>query len=340
MRGAESPSAERQNARRISAVSPSFDGSVPGTNLTDDEQVTRRAVVSCVIACLLAAVSALVLPTREAASWRETFSPQLLAPSGADAVGVRRTLLGTGADDPWNPGHQRVVMVDIHYPASAGEHPLRHYLRSQHMSELAMLAWAPSHERRLGLHEDEVNWLFITHSYEWAPPRHGNFPVIVISAPEDGMRTSLTALAEDLAGHGFIVVTVDHPYDAPVVELWPTREVIEAGDAEREPTDQAADRARANDLAAVADGIAALDDEIDNVIAPECVLVVSGDLQDQAAALTDEPMIEAQISAHYPRVARTLGTIPSLAQSEHEFRVKSAGFRNTVASLLAQDPRC
>lgn len=302
--------------------------------------MSTRSLASIVIAGLLAAVSVLILPDRQAASWREPFSPQLLAPSGDHAVGVRRLRLETGADDPWNPGHPRVVMVDIRYPAAAGEHPLRRYARSQYMSELAMLAWAPDHEKRLGLRKGEVNWLFVTHSHQWAPARGGRFPVIVISAAEASLRTSYTSLAEDLASHGFITVTVDHPYDAPVVELWPTREVIEASDAERELTREAAATARGHDAAAVADRVAALDEEIGDVVAPECTVVVSGDLREQLSALTDEPMIEAQIAARYPRAAEALGASPTTARPERDFRVESADFRDALVERLAQDPGC
>lgn len=297
-------------------------------------------MVSSVVACVLAAMSVLILPSLPAASWRESFSPRLLEPVGADVVGVRRTRLDTGADDPWNPGHPRVVMVDIHYPAAAGQHPLHRYMLSKDMTELAMLAWAPDHERSLGLHEREVNWLFNTHSHEWAPPRGGRFPVIVISAPLGGMRTSYTTLAEDLASHGLIAVTVDHPYDSPAVELWPTREVIEADDAERELTRPAADTARADDLAAVASRLAALDEEIERVIAPECTVVVSGNLQDQVAALTDDPMIEIQIEARYPRTARALGPLPSLAKAERDYRLNSAEFHAALAQRMTLDPEC
>jgi Platelet-activating factor acetylhydrolase, isoform II len=302
--------------------------------------VSFRAIAPSVIACFLAAMSALTLPELPASPWRPAFSPRLLEPSGIHDVGVRRTRLDTGADDPWDPGRTRVLMVDVHYPAAEGEDPLGYYALSQYMSELGMLAWSPDHERHLGLREGEVNWLFRTHSHEWAPPRDGRFPVIVISAPEAGMRTSFTTLAEDLASHGFIAVTVDHPYDAPAVELWPTREVIEPGDAERQLPDAAADPARAADVAAVADRVAHLDPEIGEVVASECVVVVSGDLEERVAALTDEPMIEAQIAARHPRTASALGTIPSLAEAERRFRVEGADLRDALAARLAQDPGC
>jgi hypothetical protein len=300
------------------------------------ERMSIRAVVPSVIACLLAVISVLVLPSQEIPSWRASFSPRLVEPSGGNDVGVRRMRVETGADDPWNPGSPRVVMVDIHYPAVAGEHPLRQYQLARYLTEEAMLAGAPDRERRLGLRAGEVNWMFTTHSHEWAPVREGQFPAVVISASQRGVRTSLTSLAEDLASHGLIVVTVDHPYDAPLVDLWPTREVVDADDAERELTGRAADAARAADVAAVADRLATLDEEIEPAIAPRCVVVLTRDVRDDVAAATDDPMVEAQISARYPRTAEKLGALPSPAQAERDFRARSADVREVLAERLTK----
>src|SRR5262249_31891755 len=62
-----------------------------------------------------------------------------------------------------------------------------------------------------------------THSFQGAPvarpPRHAGWPVIVFS-PGDGMaRSALTDIAEDLAGHGFVVAGIDHTHDAGEVEF-------------------------------------------------------------------------------------------------------------------------
>ncbi|MDA2804370.1 hypothetical protein [Nocardiopsis suaedae] len=303
--------------------------------------MSTRHLAAVAVACLAAAASILILPGRPEAVWREPFSPGLIDPTGPEAVGVRYTRLDTGADDPWRPGDSRVVMADIRYPAADGEHPLRHYGRSQHMAELAMLAWSPDHEERLGLRSGEVNWLFTTHAHRYAPPRHGSFPVVVMGAPPDGMRSSLTALAEDLASHGFVVVTVDHPYDAPYVELWPTRELVESTDAPRRLEEEQRHSARQADLAAVAGQVRELDDEVAPVMALECTIVVSDDLARRAASLTDDPMVEAQIAARYPRVNDALGdSLPSEAAAEDRFRTGSAGFRAALTRQVTRGGDC
>lgn len=302
--------------------------------------MTTRPLAAIVVACLAAAASILALPGRPAASWHEPFSPHLPRPTGVEAVGVRYAQLDTGRDDPWNPGHTRKVMVDVRYPADDGKYPLRYYGRSQHLTEHAVLAWAPHHEERLGLREGEVNWLFVTHARRWAPPRHGSFPIVVLGAPRGGMRSSHTALAEDLASHGFVVVTVDHPYDVPYVDLWPTREVVEPRDAPRELSRAEARTARDADLAAVARRVADLDEELAPVMAAGCTIVVSGAPAGRADRLTDDAMVHAQIAARYPRVARDDGAFPSEAAATATFRRGSAGLRAALEGRSWRDGSC
>jgi hypothetical protein len=186
------------------------------------------------MALLLAGITMLVLPSHgNTSGWKDSYNPALPAPGGSYAVGVRRTrLLEAGRPDPWRPDTEREVMVDIHYPADSGPRPLEQYYVSAAMTELGSLAWAPDEEWRLGLVSDEVNWLFRTHSHEWAPPAAGRFPILMLSTPPGLLRTSFTGLAAELARHGYVVVSVDHPYDAPVVEFFPTRRVVRATDAQ------------------------------------------------------------------------------------------------------------
>jgi dienelactone hydrolase len=49
--------------------------------------------------------------------------------------------------------------------------------------------------------------------------RPGGWPLILFSHGRNGNRTNLTAVAEDLASHGFVVVGVDHTYDSFAVQF-------------------------------------------------------------------------------------------------------------------------
>ena len=56
--------------------------------------------------------------------------------------------------------------------------------------------------------------------------RRGGWPVVLFS-PGFGVERELYAgLVEDLASHGYVVVSIDHPHDAGVVEFPDGRVVI------------------------------------------------------------------------------------------------------------------
>ncbi|WP_433132870.1 hypothetical protein ACQPWW_14310 [Micromonospora sp. CA-240977] len=228
----------------------------------------RRQLTSALVAFLLAGIAMMVLPRHgDTAGWRATFSPVLPPPTGEHDVGVRRMRL-TDHDrrDPWRPDSDRTVMVDVHYPADAGPRPLAHYAVAPVLTEFGQLAWAPGEERRLGLLPDEVNWMFRTHSHEWAPPARGSFPVLVGSPPPGLMRSAYTGIAEELASRGYVVVTVDHPYDAPVVDLYPTRRVIEPTDAVATVGRLDADTTRVSDIEYVTRQLSGLDRQVSRVM--------------------------------------------------------------------------
>lgn len=56
--------------------------------------------------------------------------------------------------------------------------------------------------------------LITTHAAKNVPAQDGGFPLIIFSHGLGGMRTQNTALIEELSSHGYIVVAMDHPFDA------------------------------------------------------------------------------------------------------------------------------
>ncbi len=153
-------------------------------------------------------------------------------------------------------------MVDVHYPATRKSLPLEHYYLSNAATELGILEWAPKQEKRLGLVPNEVNWQFRTHGHEWAPVADGRYPVVILSAAPDRMRSSYRGLAEDLASHGYVVVSIDHPYDSAVVEFYPKRRVVEPEDATADVPRDVADETRVRDIEYVAAHLADIDAEV------------------------------------------------------------------------------
>lgn len=121
--------------------------------------------------------------------------------------------------DPFAPTSQdRALMVQLWYPAvHADRYPTAPYM--------------PTAAAR---YEDQASKLpagtvesIRTHGHLGAPiaPARSSWPIVLFS-PGSGMSRSLyTTLVEDIASHGYIVVAIDHPYDADVVEF-PDRHLV------------------------------------------------------------------------------------------------------------------
>ncbi|WP_328392254.1 alpha/beta hydrolase family protein [Nocardia sp. NBC_00416] len=138
-------------------------------------------------------------------------------PTGTEAVGVVDLhLVDASRLDPYSPADPRELMVSIWYPATdvAGV-PVRPWL-SPGVAQVyadSLIQVGASPEKR----------------WAWAPGHGGvgaaaevsggRRPVVVFS-PGSGMPRELsTAQAEDLAGHGFVVVTMSHTYDSSATEF-------------------------------------------------------------------------------------------------------------------------
>ncbi|MGY1982142.1 alpha/beta hydrolase family protein [Nocardia gipuzkoensis] len=134
----------------------------------------------------------------------------VLPPPGGDlAVGQTALhLVDEARADPFQPQQRRELMVSVFYPAGQiVPHPQAHYLSSE---------LVPSLEKQLGIQLPGL----LTSSYTDAPALEGaRYPVLLYSSGAGDSRLYGTGLAEDLASRGYVVVTIDHPYEASVVEF-------------------------------------------------------------------------------------------------------------------------
>lgn len=131
----------------------------------------------------------------------------LPAPTGPYSIGTTvwtvidqaRPELFTG------PGHPRTLTVQAWYPSAQAPGRVEPYLRDRRTFD-AMLDYA--HAPR---------WLLRylaatpTHATTDAPPAEGRFPVVFFATGNMGYRGSNTVQVEELASHGFVVVTFDQP---------------------------------------------------------------------------------------------------------------------------------
>jgi len=123
---------------------------------------------------------------------------QLPAPTGPYQVGTQvRHFVDDSRREPALPERARELMVQIWYPAATSGGEQAAY-RERATTSVTSAQFA----------------LVKTHALVGPPlasvqPR---YPVLIYEPSWDGMRTENTALSEELASHGYIVVGIDHPY--------------------------------------------------------------------------------------------------------------------------------
>lgn len=151
------------------------------------------------------ALLALVLAASPVAAVTQLSLPP---PTGPTKVGtVTLHLVDRSRPEPWVAGvPARELMVQLWYPART----TRGYPRADWVSPGVAARINPP---------DSGFALPVTHGHVGAPPAPGRHPVVLYSPGFGLERTGNTALVQDLASHGYVVVTIDHTYDAQHVEF-------------------------------------------------------------------------------------------------------------------------
>ncbi|MBN6041352.1 lipase [Amycolatopsis sp. 195334CR] len=123
-------------------------------------------------------------------------------PSGRHAAGrVTLRLVDWSRPDPWVPEQPyRELMVSLWYPSDGGGRPAL-YLRQGAAASVEGCDFTG-----VGLHTEEG-----------AAVLRGEKRPVLLFSPDFGLPRDLcTTLAEDLASHGYVVVTIDHTYETAV----------------------------------------------------------------------------------------------------------------------------
>ncbi|MGP3975700.1 alpha/beta hydrolase family protein [Streptomyces sp. 8N114] len=185
------------------------------------------------------AAAALVLPTGSGvarAAGGGGFTLRLPAPTGPHRVGVTTLhMTDRSRRDPWQPESDRELMVSVLHPArDVHGYPVAPQMTAraaQSFQELAPL-FHPE------LPKTGVDWAAtMAHARTGAPVRTGRRPVLLYSPGGGDPRTLGTSVAEELASHGCVVVTIDHPGDATEVEFpdGSVRTTVFRGDPRTDP---------------------------------------------------------------------------------------------------------
>ena len=138
-------------------------------------------------------------------------TPYLPEPTGPCPAGITSLYLtDTSRPDPWAPGvNVRELMVSLWYPATPSDGRRARYMTPAE-SELQLTSRGIT-----GVSHDALSTTR-TNAVSDATPagRQRALPLVVLSPGFTNPRSTLTALAEDLASHGYVVAGIDHTYES------------------------------------------------------------------------------------------------------------------------------
>ncbi|MGI5221699.1 alpha/beta hydrolase family protein [Nocardia sp. CA-290969] len=172
----------------------------------------------------------------------------LPAPTGPFPVGVQEFHLAGDRPDPWVPDRDRELMVSAWYPALA---PIGRPDAYATPAESALILAS------LGLQEFAPDTLsrIRTHAYVDAPKWGLPLPTVVLSPGFSMPRASLAGLAEELASRSYLVIGIDHTYEASAV-TFPDGRITECAACRGSLDAVAVARERARDVSFVLDELA------------------------------------------------------------------------------------
>jgi dienelactone hydrolase len=138
-------------------------------------------------------------------------TPYLPEPTGPSPVGTTSLYLkDVSRPDPWAAGVKaRELMASLWYPATPSGGRRARYMTPAE-SELQLTSRGIT-----GVPRDALSTVR-TNAISDATPAGGqrSLPLVVLSPGFTNSRSALTALAEDLASHGYVVAGIDHTYES------------------------------------------------------------------------------------------------------------------------------
>ncbi|MFL6122322.1 alpha/beta hydrolase family protein [Actinophytocola sp.] len=140
-------------------------------------------------------------------AFARTSTPYLPAPTGDKPVGSTSVYLkDTSRPDPWVPSvPYRELMVSLFYPTASANGPKTRYMTPEESTALLT-------DSGIDVPPDILATM-VTNSVADARPAGHDLPLVVLSPGYTHPRATLSALAEDLASHGYVVAVVGHTYE-------------------------------------------------------------------------------------------------------------------------------
>ena len=140
------------------------------------------------------------------------------APSGEYAVGTFTHTIHTTRDEVLNPGTKRSVPVRVYYPVLKAS--VEGMNKIKYMSRDIANALKKSMHAPINYDKSDAAGDNFSDCYENAPKIEGmKFPLIMFNHGLASYREANSFLCLDLVSHGYVVISVGHPYDASLTEL-------------------------------------------------------------------------------------------------------------------------
>lgn len=190
---------------------------------------------------------------------RATWALTIPAPSGPYAVSLSTTdITNHGYLDPYAPPsnpHDRRVIFSTFTPVDVSNTPCQNTSSVPYMTP-ATASYYDGMAAELGLSDGLFSSLemefCVTSRHRCKPHNLLSHPLILFSPGLGSSRLLYSAIAREIASHGYVVVTIDHSYEGPVVEL-PAGTVYKAVeiDADNSTVIETVTRLRAKDYSFV-----------------------------------------------------------------------------------------
>ncbi|WP_034448855.1 alpha/beta hydrolase family protein [Butyrivibrio sp. AE2032] len=139
-------------------------------------------------------------------------------PTGEYAVGTFTHTICTDREELLAPGTKRNIPVRVYYPVL--KESVESLSKARYMSREMAKALKKSMHAPINIDKAEAQGDNFSECYENAPKIEGaKFPLITFSHGFGSYREANSFLCLELASHGYVVISVGHPYDAALCEF-------------------------------------------------------------------------------------------------------------------------
>ena len=192
-------------------------------HLTTDQKVVGSNPTGCTnMKKILLSLSLLFLSSCSVIVYKVANIQDINSVTGKYEIGTKRFLFIDSTRTSWYLKNYnqdfRKLMLQVWYPAKIeaynkkssyidNQNALTHTIKNQGYGVPKMLS-------------DQINSINCNSWEDAAPLLNNNFPILIFSHGHGGLRTQNTNQVEELVSHGYIVIAMDHTYDAGFVEFF------------------------------------------------------------------------------------------------------------------------